>query len=270
MSFGLKNAGATYQRMMNLVFSEQIGRVLEDYIDDIIVKTNDGGDPVANLEEVFQQLRKYDLRLNPDKCTFGVEAGKFLGFLLTSRVIEDNPGKCKAVLEMTSPRSICEVQQLTGRVAALSRFLPTSAKKCLPLFKALRNKEEFAWDEACERAFLELKQTLAHPLVLTRPDLGKPLIIYLSVTDEAVITVLVKEVDKVQMPVYFISKALQGPEMKYQRLEKLAYALLITSRRLKSYFRCNPILVRTDQLIRQVLLKPDLAGRMMSWAIELT
>ena len=93
---------------------------------------------------------------------------------------------------------------------------------------------------------------------------------YLSVTNEAVSAVLVKEVDKVQMPVYFISKALQGPEMKYHKLEKLVYAMLITSRRLRPYFRCNLILVRTDQLIRQVLLKPDLAGRMMSWAIELT
>ena len=237
--------------------------MLEVYIDDIIVKTNEGGDPVADLEEVFQQLRKYDLRLNPDKCTFSVEAGKFLGFL-TSRGIKANPEKCKDVLEMTSSRSIREVQQFTGRVAALSRFLSTFAKKFLPLFKALRNKEEFAWDEVCERAFLELKQTLAHPPVLTRPDPGKPLIVYLFVTDEAVSAVLVKEVDRVQMSVYFISKALHGPELKYQRLEKLAYALLVTSRRLRPYFQCNPIIVRTDQPVRQVLHKLDLAGRMMS------
>jgi hypothetical protein len=94
---------------MNLVFSEQIGRVLEVYIDDIIVKTNESGDPVADVEEVFRQLRKFNLRLNLDKCTFGVKAGKFLGFLLTSRGIEANPDKCKAVLEMASPRSIREV-----------------------------------------------------------------------------------------------------------------------------------------------------------------
>ena len=104
---------------------------------------------------------------------------------------------------------------MTGRVAALSRFLPISARKCLPLFKALHNKEEFVWDGMCETAFQELKQTLAHPPFLTRPDPGKPLIVYLSITHEVVSAVLVKEVDKVQMPVYFISKALQGPELKY-------------------------------------------------------
>jgi hypothetical protein len=146
MPFGLKNTGATYQHMMNLVFSEQIGHVLEMYIDDIIVKTNESGDLVADLEDVFQQLRRYNLRLNPHKCNFGVEEGKLLVILLTSRGIEDNPDKCKAILEMASPRSIREVQQLTGRVAALSWFLPISSKKCLPLFKALRNKEEFVWD----------------------------------------------------------------------------------------------------------------------------
>jgi hypothetical protein len=116
--FGLKNAGATYQLMVNLVFSEQIGSVLEVYIDDIIVNSKDKGDPVADLNEVFRQLRKYDLRLNQDKCTFSAEAGKFLGFLLTNSGIEANPGKCKPVMEMSSPRSIKEVQQLTGRIAA--------------------------------------------------------------------------------------------------------------------------------------------------------
>jgi hypothetical protein len=214
-------------------------------------------------------LRKYELRLNPDKCTFGVEAGKFLGFLLTSRGIEANLDKCKAVRGMSSPRSIKEVQQLTGRVAALSRFLSVSDRKCLPLFRLLRHKEEFLWDEAREKAFQELKQMLAQPPVLTRLDPGKPLIVYLSVAEEALSAVLIKEVEKVQVPVYFIPKALQGPKLNYQKLEKLTYALMITSRRLRPYFQCNPICVRTNQPIRQVLHKPDLAGRMLNWAIEL-
>ena len=100
MPFGLKNAGATYQQMMSQVFKEQIGRILEVYIDDMIVKTPEDKDPVADLHETFQQLCRYDLRLNPNKCTFGIEAGKFLGFMLTNRGIEVNPNKCSAVLNM--------------------------------------------------------------------------------------------------------------------------------------------------------------------------
>ena len=270
MPFGLKNAGATYQRLMNLVFKEQLGRALEVYIDDMIVKTPFDRDPVADLEEVFQQLRKYNMRLNPTKCTFRVEAGKFLGFMLTNRRIEANPDKCQAVLEMQSPRSIKEVQQLTGRIAALSHFLPASARRNLPLFKSLRSKEDFYWNRPCEEALQEIKSLLAQPPILTRPEPGQPLIVYLSVTDEAVSAALIKEEDKTQKPVYFISKALQGSELNYQKLEKLAYALLIASRRLRPYFQCHLIIVRTSQPIRQVLHRPDLAGRMMAWAIELS
>ena len=118
MPFGLKNAGATYQRMMSQVFKEQIGKILEVYIDDMIVKTPEDKDPVADLHETFQQLRRYDLRLNPNKFTLGVEAGKFLGFMLTSRGIEVNPDKCSVVLNMQSARTIKEVQQLTGKSEA--------------------------------------------------------------------------------------------------------------------------------------------------------
>jgi hypothetical protein len=127
---------------------------------------------VADLQETFQQLRRYDLRLNPNKCTFGVEAGKFLGFMLTRRGIEVNPDNCSVVLNMQSPRTIKEVQQLTGRIVALPRFLPAPAWKCLPFFRTLRHKEEFQWNEECEEALQELKKVLYSPPGLSRPDPG--------------------------------------------------------------------------------------------------
>jgi hypothetical protein len=136
---------------------------------------------MADLQETFQQLRRYDLRLNPNKCTFGVEAGKFLEFMLTIRWIEVNPNKCSAVLNMQSPRTIKEVQQLTGRIAALMRFLPASARKCLPFFRTLRHEEEFHWNTECQEAFQELKKILSSSLVLSRPDPGKTLYLYLAV-----------------------------------------------------------------------------------------
>ena len=144
--FGLKNVGATYQQMMNKVFAEQTARILDVYIHDMIVKTLEHEDPVIDLEETFGQLRRYDLRLNPNKCTFGVDAGKVLGFMLTYPRIEVNPDKCSVVLNMQSPRTIKEVQQLTGRIAALTCFLPASARRCLPFFKMLRNKKSYDWN----------------------------------------------------------------------------------------------------------------------------
>ena len=256
--------------MMDKVFAEMRGREVEVYINDMIVKTKDDQDSAKDLEFVFQRLWQFNLRLNPLKCTFGMEAGKFLGFMLTSREIEANPDKCRAILDMSSPRTVKDVQQLTGRVAALSRFLPISAKRCLPMFKILKKQDSFEWTQECEVAFQELKTSLAYPPILTKPMAGDTLILYLAVADEAVSGVLIREEGKDQFPIYFVSKVLQGAELNYQRLEKVAFALLVASRKLRPYFQCYPVLVRTNQPIRQILHKPDLAGRMMSWAIELT
>ncbi|XP_052118863.1 uncharacterized protein LOC110272923 [Arachis duranensis] len=206
MPFGLKNAGATYQRLMNRVFEQQIGRNIEVYVDDMVAKTKTGKSHIADLTEIFGQIRAYNMRLNPEKCAFGVRGGKFLGFILTSRGMEANPEKCKAVLDMNSPTTIKEVQRLTGRLAALSRFLPCLAAKSANFFRCLRKNKTFQWDEECELAFQSLKQFLSKPPILQKPKVGETLYLYLSITDTAISSVLVTEDEKGQQPVYFISK----------------------------------------------------------------
>ena len=104
-----------------------------------------------DLKETFNTLREYQMRLNPAKCVFGVSLGKFLGFMVSQRGIEANPEKVKAILDMTSPRYMKEVQRLTGRVATLNRFVSKATNKCLPFFKTL--KQAFQWTEECEEAF---------------------------------------------------------------------------------------------------------------------
>ena len=109
MPFGLKNAGATYQRLMNKVFMELIGSLMEVYIDDMLIKTKEEGGLLSDLKVVFGRLRQHNMRLNPHKCTFAVAARKFLGFMLTHRGIKANPDKCRAILEMRSPTTVKEV-----------------------------------------------------------------------------------------------------------------------------------------------------------------
>ncbi|GKU94475.1 hypothetical protein SLEP1_g7971 [Rubroshorea leprosula] len=138
MPFGLKNAGATYQKIVTIVFRAQIGRNLEVYVDDIVVKSSRAEDHLTDLTETFNNLRSCSMKLNPAKCTFGVELGKFLGFMVSRRGIEVNPEKIKAIEEMKSPRSTKDVQRLVGRIAALHRFISKSTDKCLPFFKVLR------------------------------------------------------------------------------------------------------------------------------------
>ena len=191
MPFGLKNAGATYQRLMDHVFHDMIGRNVEVYVDDIVVKSDSGKQHIADLKEVFQALRQHRMRLNPDKCAFGVEGEKFLGFMLTHRGIEANPEKCKAISEMRSPNSIKEIQRLIGRLTALSRFVPKLAEKMRPMVQLLKKASRFEWSTECEEIFLQLKTFLSSPPVIQKPDAREPIIVYLAVSNEAVSSVLV-------------------------------------------------------------------------------
>ena len=147
MPFGLKNAGATYQRLVNHMFRPQIGRNVEVYVDDMLVKSLDEGKHLDDLQETFNTLRRYNMKLNPSKCAFGVASGKFLGFMVSHRGIEANPEKIKAILDMKSPQSIKEVQSLTGRVATLNRFVSKVTDRCLSFFKVL--KKAFEWTNEC-------------------------------------------------------------------------------------------------------------------------
>ncbi|XP_016164260.1 uncharacterized protein LOC107606747 [Arachis ipaensis] len=199
-----------------------------------------------------------------------MEAGKFLGFMITQRGVEANPEKCQAILQMKSPGCIKDVQRLAGRLTVLSRFLGASAAKALPFFNLMKKGIAFEWTPACEEAFNHFKAILVTPPVLGKPKAGEPLYLYLAVTEEALTAVLVREEGKSQQPIYFVSRALQGAELRYSKLEKLVLTLLTSSRRLRQYFQGHRVVVRTDQAIRQVLQKPDLAGRMMTWAIELS
>ncbi|PNY11290.1 gag-pol polyprotein [Trifolium pratense] len=245
LSFMDAYSGATYQRLMDRVFDEQIGKMLNS-------------------------VRKYNMRLNPAKCYFGVQAGKFLGFMLTNRGIEANPEKCQAIIDMRSPSSVKEVQQLTGRITALSRFLSCTGEKAFPFFTYLKKSERFSWTPQCEEAFKQLKEFLASLPILTRLIPGNTLYLYLAVSDRALSSVLVQEVEGEEKPIYFVSRTLRGAEARYQRIERLSLAIVVTARKLRQYFQIHKVVVRADYPIKNVLRNPDLAGRMVAWSVELS
>ena len=150
MPFRLKNAGATYQRLVNKMFQKQIGTSMEVYIDDMLVKSVKAELHVAHLAESFHILKNYNMKLNPTKCTFGVSTGKFLGFMVNNRGIKANPDKIKAVMDIHPPSNNKEIQCLTRRIAALSRFVSRSNDKCRPFFQVL--KKAFHWDANAKRS----------------------------------------------------------------------------------------------------------------------
>ena len=147
MPFGLKNVGATYQRLMKKMFAQQIGRNVQIYVDDMLVKSRREEDHLEDLKETFNTLRSYNMKLNLGKCAFGVTTGKFLGFMMSQRGIEANPNKIWAIMEMAPPRNMKEVQSLNGKIAALNRFVSRATEKCLPFFRTL--KRSFEWTVEC-------------------------------------------------------------------------------------------------------------------------
>lgn len=219
------------------------------------------------------------MKVNPAKCVFGMESGKFLGFMITCRGIEANPEKIEAIIKMERPRTINDVQKLNGKIIALGRFLSKSVPRSLPFLKTLRwavsrkdsnSRKLVEWTEECEKAFQELKQYLQSPPLLSRPVDGEALTVYMAVELEALSSVLVRTEEKIQRPVFYVSRILKGSELNYNRIEKAAYTLIITARRLRPYFQSHPIEVLTDLPLQKNLTYFERSGRMVNWGVELS
>ncbi|GJX18680.1 reverse transcriptase domain-containing protein [Tanacetum coccineum] len=215
MPFGLKNAGATYQRLVDKAFDSQVGRNIEVYVDDLVIKSH----TEAEMLRITRNISPEGIKPCPDKT--------------------------EAVLQLPSPRTIKEVQSLNGKLASLNRFLSKSAEKSLPLFKTLKKcikKSDFHWTPEAEQAFKQLKQHLSELPLLVAPKPKEELIVYMSATHGAISAVLMTKRITVQMPVYF---------------------------RLRRYFQAHPIAIITDQPIKQIILRPDVAGRLHKWSVML-
>ena len=234
MPFDLKNVGATYQRLVNHMFYPQIRWNVEVYVDDMLVKSLDEEKHMDNLQETFDTLKWYNIKLNPSKCAFGVSLGKFLRFMISHRGIKANPDKIQAILNMKPPRNIKEVQSLTRRVTALNRFILKTTDKCLPFFKIL--KKAFEWTEECQKAFQDLKAYLAATPLLSPSIPSEELYLYLVVSPHAASSMLIREEGKIQKPIYYTSRALRGAEWRYPMMEKLAFALVTAYSKLRHYF----------------------------------
>jgi hypothetical protein len=193
MTFDLKNAGATYQKAMQKCLESHIGKNVEAYIDDVVVKTTNEEDLIVDLAQTFANLRHYRWKLNPEKCVFGVPSGKLLGFMVSHRGIEANPTKVDAIRRMNRPTGKKDMMKLTGMMVALGRFISKLGGKGLPFFKLLKKAHKFKWTYEVDHVLEELETFLTTPPVMVPPAPKETLLVYISASTQVVSAVLVAE-----------------------------------------------------------------------------
>jgi hypothetical protein len=275
MPFGLRNAGATYQRCMNHVFGEHIGRTVEAYVDDIMVKMRKASDLLSDLETTFKCLRAKDVKLNLEKCVFGVPRGMLLGFIVSERGIKANPEKIASITNMGPIKDLKGVQRVMGCLAALSRFISRLGEKGLPLYRLLRKSERFTWTPEAEEVLGNLKALLTNAPILVPPAAGEALLIYVAATTQVVSAAIVVERREeghallVQRPVYFISEVLSETKIRYPQIQKLLYAVILTRRKLRHYFESHSVTVVSSFPLGEIIQCREASGRIAKWAVEL-
>jgi hypothetical protein len=193
MTFGLKNVGVTYQKAIQKCLESQIGKNVEAYVDDVVVKTTNEDNLIAELTQTFANLRVYRWKLNLEKCVFGVPSGKLLGFMVRHRGIEANPTKVDAIHRMNRPTGKKDAMKLTGMMAALGRFICKLGEKGPPFFKLLEKSNKFKWTNKADQALEELKTFLTTPPIIVPSTPKETLLLYISASTQVVSAVLVAE-----------------------------------------------------------------------------
>jgi hypothetical protein len=209
---------------MRRVFGELIGRIIEAYIDDIVVKSKKTGDLVPDLTEVFTKLRQHGVKLNPEKCIFGAPRGMLLGFVASECGIEANPEKISVIMDLGPIKNLKGMQRVTDCLAALSRFIARLGECSLPLYKLMKKSSHFTWTPEAQAALDSLKNMLKSPPILSSPTPEESMLLYISATTQVVSAALVVEREepgrsqKVQLPVYFVREELSDSKTRYSQM----------------------------------------------------
>jgi hypothetical protein len=269
MPKGLHNTGPTFCRTMKATLKDQVRRNILYYVDDIVVVTRKKENYISGLAETFTNMREAKLKLNPKKCVFGITRGKVLGCLITTKGIEANPDKIRAITQMQPLHRRKDVEKLTGRIASLNRFISKLAERSLPFFTVLRGSARIQWGAEQRKAFESLKSYLEKLPMLSSPEQGQPLILYISVTHAVVIKALVVEKEvvsnskaaKQKFQCIPFQRFSQDPRDHIQRWKKICYAVVMSASKLRHYFDAHTIKFVTNQPMNDIFGNKDSSGR---------
>jgi hypothetical protein len=230
MTFWLKNAGAMYQCAMDYIYHDLVSKLVEIYIDDVVVKSTSTGGHLGDLRHVFERTKRFGLNMNPKKCAFDVSVDQFLGFLVHERGIEIGLKSQEAVRTMVPPTTKRELQQLIGKINFVRTFISNLSGWIEPFMYLVKIKagEEFHWGAEQQQAFEEIKEYLARPPMLVPPQQDRPFYIYLSVGGTSIAAVVVQVYDGKENVVFYLTRRMLDTETRYNEIEKLCLCLFFT------------------------------------------
>jgi ribonuclease HI len=273
MTFGLKNAGATYQRAMNYIFHELIGKIVEIYINDVVIKSLDHESHLADVRKTLECTRKHGLKMSPKKCAFGVSAGEFLGFLVHEGGIEVGKKSMKAIDEVVPPTNLKELQSLLGKINFVRRFISNLSQRVLPFSPLLRVKKDqkFVWSDEQQKAFNEIEEYMKEPPILVPPQLNKPFKLYVAADTQTIGSALIQEFEGKERVVAYLSRKLLDPETRYSAVEKLCLCVYYSCTKFQHYLlNAECVVYSKFDVIKHMLSMSILNGRIGKWILALS
>ena len=271
MPFGLTNAPSIFQRTMDFVLAEYIGKFVYAYIDDVIIASKTKEEHARHLAQVFQCLRESGFKLKPSKCHFAKSEVELLGFIVSGEGIRANPAKTKAISELPQPRNLKELRSFLGMANYYRQFLQNYAKIAEPLVRLTKKSEPFRWENEQEKAFETMKAMLISPPVMAYPRLDLPYRLYTDACNYAIGGILVQEhEDGIEHVIQYVSHQLNGPQSRYSVIEKEAYAVIYCIEKLRPYLLGAEFKVLTDHKPLTCLFTKQMVNtRIQRWAVFL-
>jgi ribonuclease HI len=271
MPFGLMNAGATFQRAMDIAFIGEKDKFVLIYLDDITVFSSSHELHLQHLRKTFMKCRKYGISLNPKKSNFALKEGKLLGHIVSEEGIKIDPKRVEAIRNLSLPRSKKDIQSFLGTINFVRRFIGNFAELTKNITAMLKKDSKIKWTEAAKQSFSDIKEAITSAPVLISPDFSKVFYIFSFASNDTIAAVLLqKNIDDQEQPVAFFSKVLRDAETKYELLEKRAYALVKSLKAFRVYIlQAKVIAFVPSSSVKDVLVQPDIDGKRSKWIARL-
>jgi hypothetical protein len=271
MPFGLMNAGATFQRAMDIAFVGEKDRFMVIYLDDITVFSTSDDEHLQHLKQTFEKCRRYGISLNPKKSHFSMEEGKLLGHIVSPEGIKIDPERVKAIQQIDIPRNKKSIQSFIGKINFLRRFIPNFAEIIKYITDMLKKDAEIKWIPEAKESFENIKQALIQAPVLINPNYSKEFLIFSFASEDTIVVVLLQRNDQgYEQPISFFNKTLRDSELKYDIMEKHAYALVKALKYFRVYVLQSEITAYVpSSAVKEILVQPDCEGKRGKWITKI-